>query len=339
MVDWYGRLYASSAPAAGAGAWKSVLALGANAITNLDCPTKSLCVGADDAHRLLTTRDPGGSSNWHVFPHESGLPPVTTSLSCASAVLCIALQANIFGSLVTLSSTRPGNGPSTWRTSRNLSLALSGIDGVSCPSRGLCVGVSYGRGAFSTTDPRGRPPTWRHDAIRGSHQLLSVSCPSTTFCAAGSNRGYIFTSRDPEAGKPTWRGKRIDTTAGSIDLGAVQRHSLAYLSCPSRHLCVAVDNAGNVFSSSHPTGGRRAWKEIRLKFQPTAGISCPTTSLCAIAAPGGAIVITHHPRGSAGTWTRTPIDLHSTITAVSCVSNKICFAGDSDGNIVVGRAH
>ena len=57
--------------------------------------------------------------------------------------------------------------------------------------------------------------------------------------------------------------------------------SLSDLSCPSTSLCVATDSAGNVATSTNPTGGASAWTTTRVDdAYAVHGISCPTTSLC-----------------------------------------------------------
>lgn len=340
MVDGYGRGYASTNPAAGAHDWATILTEGGDAITSLTCPTNRLCVGIDDGYRLLSSRDPAQSSPaWRVFPQRQvSTYRLGTLLSCASATFCLGLRINFYGSVQSLSATRPGDGPGAWRTSTIRSLPLTEVDATSCPTRHLCIGATYSSGVFLSTDPHSRRPHWRHVRIPGSHQLRSISCPSASFCAAGSTRGFVFTSTDPRGGSSTWHGTRVDTTSGGSNPAGEPFHALQYMSCPSRHLCVAVDPAGNVFSSAHPTGGRRAWKEVRLRFQPTASISCPSKSLCAIPAPGGVLALSHRPRGAASTWSRTTIDPGGTLTALSCPSNRLCFAGDNAGNVIVGRA-
>src|SRR4029077_8151332 len=56
---------------------------------------------------------------------------------------------------------------------------------------------------------------------------------------------------------------------------------MAGVSCPSSGLCVAVDFAGNVVSSSNPTGGAAAWTVANVDgLNIMTGVSCPSSGLC-----------------------------------------------------------
>src|SRR5579862_4299956 len=55
---------------------------------------------------------------------------------------------------------------------------------------------------------------------------------------------------------------------------------LTAVSCPSASLCVAVDDSGNVVTSTNPAGGAHAWTVAHVDgSQILNGISCPTTTL------------------------------------------------------------
>src|ERR1019366_9950291 len=52
-------------------------------------------------------------------------------------------------------------------------------------------------------------------------------------------------------------------------------------SCPSSGLCVAVDNRGNLVTSSNPTGGAAAWTVTDVDgSNGLDGVSCPSSGLC-----------------------------------------------------------
>ncbi|HSC20483.1 MAG TPA: hypothetical protein VLC07_02030 [Solirubrobacterales bacterium] len=77
--------------------------------------------------------------------------------------------------------------------------------------------------------------------------------------------------------------------------------------CPSTALCAAVDNNGDVLTSTDPTGGAGAWTFTNLAPFPgideTAanamfGVSCDSATLCAIAGSEGRIYTSSEPFSS-----------------------------------------
>jgi hypothetical protein len=58
-------------------------------------------------------------------------------------------------------------------------------------------------------------------------------------------------------------------------------NTLSGVSCPTTALCVGVDFAGNVVTSTDPKGGASKWKTADVDGHNLLGdISCPTTTLC-----------------------------------------------------------
>jgi hypothetical protein len=103
-----------------------------------------------------------------------------------------------------------------------------GLNGVSCPSSGLCVAVDWAGDVVTSTNPTAATPTWTVTSVDGSNELRGVSCPSSGLCVAVDNAGDVVTSTNPTAATPTW-------TVTSVG------YALAGVSCPSSGLCVAVD--------------------------------------------------------------------------------------------------
>jgi hypothetical protein len=102
-------------------------------------------------------------------------------------------------------------------------------------------------------------------------------------------------------------------------------------------LCAAVDNGGNVFTSTDPTGGRRAWTRHNLNLgYPLTHIACPSISLCVALGAGDSIVWSANPAARASTWNVTSIDPGRTLTSLSCPSARLCVIGDDRGNVIVG---
>jgi hypothetical protein len=121
---------------------------------------------------------------------------------------------------------------------------------------------------------------------------------------------------------------------------AVPRDSLSLglqgMSCPSASLCVAVDDLGNVLTTSDP-GADKAWSVTRLRGSPDlTGVSCTSSSLCVAVDTNGSVWSSTRPLGGSPAWQRAHVDSASGLTAVSCPSLSLCVATDkSGGNLFV----
>src|SRR2546421_31712 len=75
------------------------------------------------------------------------------------------------------------------------------------------------------------------------------------------------------------------------------------ISCPSISLCIAVDEWGNVLTSTNPTGGAGAWNVAPASAGtgPLEGVSCASTSLC-VAVDNTGVVITSTDPTNPATW-------------------------------------
>ena len=58
------------------------------------------------------------------------------------------------------------------------------------------------------------------------------------------------------------------------------------VSCPTSGLCVALDQSGDVITSTKPTTGAAAWKVTHLGGSLNA-VSCPTRDFCVAVGYGG----------------------------------------------------
>jgi hypothetical protein len=112
-------------------------------------------------------------------------------------------------------------------------------------------------------------------------------------------------------------------------------------------LCVAVDDAGNAFTSSQPTGGASAWTHRRIDPNATGGlyelngISCPSVSLCtAIVYYGGRVFTSRNPTGAASAWSGTRLagTRSGASTGISCPSVTLCVIVDDGGNATVSTS-
>jgi hypothetical protein len=94
-----------------------------------------------------------------------------------------------------------------------------------------------------------------------------VSCPTTSLCVAVTG-DWVLTSNNPTGGAAAWT-----VTYGNGD------NNLSGISCPNSGFCVAVDEAGNVVTSTNPMD-EAAWKVANVDRLSGAGLSaasCPAT--------------------------------------------------------------
>jgi hypothetical protein len=110
------------------------------------------------------------------------------------------------------------------------------------------------------------------------------------------------------------------------------------MSCPSASLCVATDAAGNVVTSTDPTGGSGAWTVAHVEYLSgvyISAVSCPSVSLCVATDAAGNVITSTDPTGGPGAWTVTHVDSGPyNISAVSCPSVSLCVATDGAGNVI-----
>jgi hypothetical protein len=140
--------------------------------------------------------------------------------------------------------------------------------------------------------------------------------------AFGGNQ--ILTTSNPAGGADTWTVQYTNPAPPPSPCPAkcgTPPNTIHALSCPSATLCVAVDNEGDVLSSSNPTGGASAWNSTHLPYV-LGGVSCPSASFCAISA-GNNVLTSSSP--ASGTWAATPVPQGAPqIFPGSCASAQLC---------------
>ena len=109
------------------------------------------------------------------------------------------------------------------------------------------------------------------------------------------------------------------------------------VACPSRELCVAVDNVGDVLVSTDPVAGPATWSKRHLTEQFEA-VSCPSTHLCLAVDTEGDVFSSTDPTGGASAWNRAHVSEHNgfslVIEGVSCPSTRLCVAAGQAGILV-----
>ena len=108
-------------------------------------------------------------------------------------------------------------------------------------------------------------------------------------------------------------------------------HAIGGVSCGSAELCAAVDDGGNILTSTAPASG--AWKLTRGVDVGAAlrAIACPARSLCVAVDSAGSVLTSTAPVG--GAWkTAVGADPQGDLRAISCPSIHLCVAVDGHGN-------
>jgi hypothetical protein len=98
---------------------------------------------------------------------------------------------------------------------------------------------------------------------------------------------------------------------------------------------VAVDDDGNIVTSTDPTGGASAWNVAAVAgANEVLGVSCPSASLCVATNDTGDVLTSTNPAGGASQWTLANVDGNDSLPAVSCPSATLCVTVDLSGNAV-----
>jgi hypothetical protein len=109
------------------------------------------------------------------------------------------------------------------------------------------------------------------------------------------------------------------------------------ISCPTIHLCVAVDDGGSAIVSTDPTGGPGAWTSTQITpLGSLLTVSCPSATFCLTAA-SGTVLTSENPGGGAAAWTSNKVDGSAYILSSTCPTTTFCLVGDLGAFVVVGR--
>jgi hypothetical protein len=318
----YERIATSSNPTGGAAAWKVFRGpegsdysgpppppgappnVQTPHIKGVACPSPGLCVAVSANGDVYTSRSPlGGAAAWARTDVDGDeYDTHLEAVSCPTSSFCLAVSggakshANPRTSGKVLFSHDPTGGAAAWHV-----IQLDpeyDLRGLSCATPSLCLAVGRDGLMLVSTDPDGGPSAWRPlGAPGGPGHLQGVDCVSG-LCAAGNTGGNILTNPDPASG-----GAWLERSGGA-SVG------ITGISCPAANRCLAVDNNGDVITSTEPTGGAGAWQiENVLPYVPKPGyeptlngmfaVSCPSVGFCAIAAADGTVLTNTDPFATA----------------------------------------
>jgi hypothetical protein len=177
----------------------------------------------------------------------------------------------------------------------------------------------------------------RPSAIHGMRNAVNgLSCPSTRLCVAVSGVD-VFWSTTPARGS-SW--KRAKLPPAPEDLGG-QSYVVTDVSCPTTSFCIAVDQAGNSYTSTHPTGGARAWALTEVDFQSypsLEAVSCATPALCGALDITGDALTTTSPGTTAWGSVKISSTLQADLYGIGCGGGShgaACVGVESSGKVAV----
>jgi hypothetical protein len=236
------------------------------------------------------------------------------------------------GALVLAGPAR-ASGPLRW--SAGHIRGVGDMVGVSCPARKLCVAFTRGGKVLVSKRPAGGASTWK--AVRGLHihpnllnltstEIYDVACPSVHLCLTATKGTIVYTT-NPLGGASAWHRTTLDPAA--LD-------TIAAISCPGVHFCVALDDVPptsgpsngtvTVFTATNPTGGAGAWHTgAPITDDTIQGASCPSVSLC-VAGGQGSVDWTTGVTDPTSSWQTGMGWTTGSIDTVSCPSVGLCLA-------------
>lgn len=178
-----GRLFASTDPTGGAGAWGAVATpAGAGDLEGVSCVSTALCAVGNMTGNVLTSTDPaaGGGASWSEA--NAGGSVQVTGVSCPAANSCVAVDNN--GDVMT--STDPTGAASAWHFENLLPFNPEGqphnaLFGASCATTTLCALVAGEGRIFTSTEPFAAPEP------PGHHQRREAARRPKTFLLFAEN--------------------------------------------------------------------------------------------------------------------------------------------------------
>ena len=196
----------------GGATWSTASPLGAgHTLNDLSCPTVTFCAAVDSSGNVLTSSTPT-TFPWTTTNLITSAGVSLTSISCASAALCVT-AANDAGGTVFATGNASAAAP-TWSSTR-LDPTNAPLK-VSCSTTGLCAIVDQKGQALTSDNPAGGPPTWTAAPIDGSIRLDGVSCVAAGMCLAVDHNGAAIAGLLPAPSVSTGTGTASSQTAATL---------------------------------------------------------------------------------------------------------------------------
>ncbi|MBO0768815.1 MAG: hypothetical protein J2O48_09050 [Solirubrobacterales bacterium] len=201
--------------------------------------------------------------------------------------------------------------------------------GVGC-SASACAAVGSSSIVSSSTPTAGG---WHVKRLGAGANLGDVSC-TTGLCAV------IGTAIDPGSGSSAshpvvYTATGPDGSWKATDLGGPAEIGGGPISCPSKGFCAAV-TGGWLWTSSHPTGGAKAWHRSRpVGTGLLPDIDCPSAGRCLLLTQAGSLLASSNPGGGQRAWQKLlrTNDIGSGGHEISCPNAGFCAVLGGSGNL------
>jgi hypothetical protein len=155
-----GRIFVSTDPTGGAGAWREVGSPTPRDLEAVSCVVGLLCAAGDGGGNVLTSTEPGSAS---FASAKAGGSVQITGVTCPTTTDCVAVDNNADVS----TSIDPGGNSGAWAFENLIPFEAESIEtgqfvknalwGASCPAVSLCVLVGANSRIFTATDPFATP--------------------------------------------------------------------------------------------------------------------------------------------------------------------------------------
>jgi hypothetical protein len=240
----------------------------------ISCPRVTFCIAVDSSGRAAYSSEPtSGRVAWTVAEIDGSNN--IRGISCPTTRLCVAVDDS--GNVIT--STSPTRTNASWTVTHIP--ATRHLTGISCPTPHLCVATAHaprGGNLVISTNPTGGQRAWAILTQVSPHGFESVSCPSVHLCVATDLGGFVTSTTRPLGGRKAWTSAHIDPSPSSRTAGFI----ISAVACRSATFCIAVDDVGKAFWSTHPGAGLEAWSMTQRPDTTEAfrGVACPSLRLC-----------------------------------------------------------
>jgi hypothetical protein len=245
----------STDPSGGSAAWTVTQVEPGTYLTDVSCPSASLCVATDASGNVVASTNPtGGASAWrvaHVDPEP--FSPSLNAISCPSTSLCVASAFDYSGGNLAV-STNPAGGAGAW--------AFEHVDDrkepttVECASSSFCVAFGSPSDEIASTDPAGGADSWKVTPL-GHVSPTAASCPTTSLCVAVSG-GNVLTSTQPAVGG-SWQSAPVDVPDCALTTPCAAEQIDAYDGRLMRVLDNVAPGTGTVLSRPGFVGDSVTW--------------------------------------------------------------------------------
>ncbi len=245
-----------------------------------------------------------------------------TGMSCPSTSLCVGVD----GDGIVLSSTHPASG----RPWRLVHLNAPVLTAISCPTAKMCIAGDPVGDIWASASPTGGAAGWRRSVVDPTGDgFTAVSCASTTLCVAvDDTAGEAFVSTHPMAGATAWKRTVLEPFDTNLHNPA-DGVAINAISCPTASLCVAVDSAGQVLTSTDPAALPATWSRDLLDPHALTGVSCQPGGSCVAVGVDGSVFRSTDP-SSSSSWSRS-MHAGDSFGPVDCPSASTCVTGDPFG--------